>query len=130
MKISAYKSVGLVPFGIGRSDLICLLGAPEVERQSPTWAIELSYQSGTYRFDSDDRLKEISVNVPELEIDGESVLFENLRTFLEHSDNEIFERVGFLISPKFGLAFDENFPSWVTAFPREELQLWRSIAKK
>jgi hypothetical protein len=119
-----------VSFGIGRDDLISLLGVPEGERKPRLWAIELRYPTGIYRFDSDGRLKEISVDVSELEIDGESVLFENLRAFLEQRDNETFERVGFLVSPRFGLAFDQFFPSWVTAFPHEELQLWQSIGSK
>ncbi|MBC3833297.1 hypothetical protein H8K33_17435 [Undibacterium amnicola] len=130
MNVVAYKSVGLVSFGIGRADLVNLLGAPESEEKSRIWAFELRYPAGVYRFDSVGQLKEISVDVPVFEVDGESILFENLRTFLEQRDKEIFERVGFLVSPRFGLAFDHYFPSWVTAFPREELQLWRSIGSK
>ncbi len=130
MRLAAYKSVGLANFGIGRGELESLLGAPEKVGKSRIWATELRYSAGVYRFDRDDKLREISVDVPEFEIDGESVLFETLRFFLEKHDKEFFERVGFLVSPRFGLAFDQHFPSWVTAFPHDELQLWRSIGSK
>lgn len=130
MRLATYKSVGPVSFGIGRDELISLLGVPEGEQKSRIWAIELRYPAGVYRFDSDGRLREISVDVPKLEIDGESILFENLHAFLEQHDSEVFERFGFLVSPRFGLAFDQFFPSWVTAFPREEITLWQSIGSK
>lgn len=126
MKVAAYKSVGVVKFDIGRSELISLLGVPENEGPSRIWAIELRYPAGVYRFNFHDKLREISVDSAELEIDYESVLFENLLGFLKQRDSEIFERVGFKVSPKFGLAFDPSFSSWVTAFPPEELQRWDS----
>ena len=130
MRVAAYQSVGLVNLGIRRGDLINLLGAPEREAKSRIWALEIRYPAGVYRFDSDDVLKEISVDAPELEINGESVSFEHLGAFLEQRDNEMFERSGFLVCPRYGLAFDQYFPSWVTVFPREDLQLWRAIGSK
>lgn len=130
MKIDAYKSVGLVNLGTRRGDLINLLGAPEREAKSRIFALEIRYPGSLYRFDSDDVLKEISIDAPELEIKGESVSFEHLGAFLEQRDTEMFERSGFLVSPRYGLAFDQYFPSWVTFFPREDLQLWRAVGSK
>ncbi|MEC5388314.1 hypothetical protein VVD49_21455 [Uliginosibacterium sp. H3] len=114
-------------FGIDRNELERVLGSPERENKSRLWASELQYPAGVYRFNSDGKLKEVSADAAELEIEGERVSFESLRPFLEQRDKEWFERVGFLVSPKFGIAFDPNFPSWVTAFSQSELPLWRSI---
>ena len=129
MRIAAYQSVESVNFNIKRAELIGLLGSPEREMESDMWAVELYYPLGIYRFNSNDQLKEISVDAPKLEIDGKSVAFEHLAPFLESSDAAVFEASGFLVSPKFGFAFDQFFPSWVTAFPREELQDWHDIGR-
>ena len=130
MRVTAYKSVDPVNFNIGRDELIGLLGASEGEEESRTWAIELRYLAGVYRFDSDSRLKEVSVDAPGLEVHGGNVSFESLHAFLEQNDSDILERVSFLVSPRFGLAFDQDHPSWVTTFPSEELSRWRTIENK
>jgi hypothetical protein len=127
MRIAAYGSVGLVGCGIDRNELEGLLGSPDREKESRLWSVELQYAAGVYRFDTDGKLKEVSVDAPELELEGASVSFVSLRPFLEQRDEACFERVGFLVSPRFGIAFDPSFPSWVTAFSQSELPLWRSI---
>ncbi|GDY36444.1 hypothetical protein [Acidovorax sp. NB1] len=127
IRVVAYKTVGAVGFEIDRNELEEILGPSDRQVKSRIWALELHYAAGVYRFGQDGKLKEVSIDSSQLEIEGESVSFTGLKLFFEQCDDELFARYGFLVSPRFGMAFDQHYPSWVTAFTHSELSLWRSI---
>jgi len=55
------------------------------------------------------------------------VPFAGLEEFVRGEDASMFERAGFLVSPKFGLAFDPHCPTWVTALAAHCIDTWRAI---
>jgi hypothetical protein len=60
-------------------------------------------------------------------IDNLSVPFENLAELLRRQDVDSFERAGFLVSPRYGLAFDPHEPFWITALARHCIGEWEAL---
>ncbi|PWF46029.1 hypothetical protein [Massilia glaciei] len=127
MKVDSFRAVGIAKFGEFRAALVNILGHPLSEGFSRIGDLELRYQNAIYRFDSTRVLAEITFDAPEIEFASDTVGFANLAEYLAARDSDLFERVGFIVSPAYGIAFDPNFPSWVTAFPVESIPLWREI---
>ena len=127
MKLSPYSHVGNVTFGIGPDALVQVAGQPHSQRSNRASETELDYGSIVYRFDSNSTLVEITADSPALELDGYLIPFPLLAGYVREHDQSAFERVGFLVSPRFGIAHDPDCPSWVTAFPEESLDRWRAI---
>ena len=42
-------------------------------------------------------------------------------------DGEAFERAGFVVSPRWGLAFAPDCPDWVTALASHCIPTWRAL---
>jgi hypothetical protein len=55
------------------------------------------------------------------------VPFASLEAFVCEHDPLSFRRAGFVVSPRFGLAFDPSEPAWVTALARHCLAEWRAL---
>ncbi len=55
------------------------------------------------------------------------VPFSALGSFIQNQDPAMFEKAGFIVSPRFGLAFDPDCPTWVTALAEHCLDSWRAI---
>lgn len=127
MKVSPFTQVGSITFGIDPGTLAGLIGQPRSERVNRDGRIELDYGAAVYRFDASSTLVEITADAPTLELDGHLVPFANLPSYLQEHDESAFTRAGFSVSPRFGIAFDPHFPSWVTAFPEKSLDIWRAI---
>ena len=53
--------------------------------------------------------------------------FGGLAGFVRAQDAGVFERAGFLVSPRFGLAFVPGEPDWVTALAPHCLDTWRHL---
>jgi len=130
MRIEPYKRVDAIEFGASRDLVVASLGKPMREGRTRKGMVELEYPSGFYRFNANSLLAEISVDTPVVELDTMSVPFKNLGAFLRNQDHETFEAMGFIVSPKYGIAFDPHDASWVTAFPQESLSLWRSFTTR
>ena len=62
-----------------------------------------------------------------VEIDGVQVPFEVLEAYVRERDDGIFERAGFIVSPRFGLAFDPRSRYWLTALAAHCLDEWRAL---
>ena len=127
MKIKQFKSVDGIGLDISQSELIKLKGEPVRVEVNSVGLTECDYENSIFRFDSNDDLNELTVNALTLEIDGEAIQFDELLDFIKANDHEFFERYGFIVSPKFGVAFDPEFPCWVTVLAKVGLIGWQEI---
>jgi hypothetical protein len=127
VKVSPFTQVENIKFGIGLGTLAGLIGHPRSQRVNRAGQMEVDCGSTVYRFDAASTLVEITANAPTLELDGHLIPFAVLANYVREHDQSAFERVGFLVSPRFGIAHDPDCPSWVTAFPEQSLHTWRAI---
>jgi len=127
MNIRPFEAVGEFAFGMNREAVTRLFGAPVRESLSRRGEPELHYTNVCCHFDSNGKLVEVTTNAPVVEFDSVAVPFNALAPFLKQQDAATFEKVGFIVSPALGVAFDPNFSSWVSAFSSERLQLWLAI---
>jgi hypothetical protein len=65
--------------------------------------------------------------MPVLSVGNVSVPFAALADFVHEQDDASFERAGFIVSPRYGIAFDPSCPSWVTALARHCIDTWRAL---
>lgn len=127
MKASRFPQPGSIAFGIDPGVLVKLIGQPHSERINHAGWMELDYVTTVYRFDASSTLVEITVDAPTLELDSHLVPFSYLSSYLQEHDQSAFQAAGFLVSPRFCIAFDPQFPFWVTTFPEQSLDIWRAI---
>src|SRR6516225_7410858 len=123
MRVIPLRQFGDVEFGSAADALISLKGEPKRTRVKRSGLTELDYGSIFYRFSQDGLLVEVTADAPTLELDAVLVSFNLLANYLREHDQSYFERCGFSISPRFGVAHDPDFPSWVTAFPASSIGL-------
>lgn len=127
MKIAPLHGVGTLEFGSNQADCISTLGAPVRETTSRLGEKEFHYPHAIYRFSQNNNLVEVTLDASLVELENKFIPFPLLANFLEQNDHESFETVGFIVSPKFGIAFDPQCPSWVTAFPKESITKWQDV---
>jgi hypothetical protein len=127
MKFKPYESIGVAKFGDSQSEVIAKLGKPDRETVNRLGQVEISYPSVTYRFRAEQGLVEVSIDAPTVELENVSILFSSLMRFMRERDVETFEKVGFTVSPKLGIAIDPEYPSWVTIFAKNQILSWNAI---
>jgi hypothetical protein len=127
MKLEPFVLVDSTPFSASREELIAERGQPFTELRNGVGLNELDYGSVIYRFQDCGRLEEITTRAPVVYIGAVDVPFTALESFVKGNDSSAFERAGFIVSPKFGLAFDPNCPDWVTALAAHCIESWRAI---
>lgn len=113
---------------MSQNAVIDLFGIPEKEKKSRSGLIELHYANACYRFDGNTKLLiEITADCSVVEFEVASLPFKRLAHYLKQQDPDLFEKVGFVVSPKFGVALDPDFSSWVTVFSKQQLLRWQAI---
>ncbi|RQP24452.1 hypothetical protein [Piscinibacter terrae] len=127
MHLIPFISVDEVPFTVSRETIMSTQGRPLQQGRNDVGLNELDYGSVVYRFQDNGRLEEVTMQVPVLHLDKISVPFATLAAFVGAHDTGSFERAGFIVSPRFGLAFDPECPSWVTALAPHCLDTWRAL---
>jgi len=127
MKLIPFVQAGELAFTLSASEIRRRWGAPLYEGRNGVALNELDYGHTVLRFQDNGRLEEITVQVPVLELDTLAVPFASLQGFVQAQDAGCFQRAGFLISPRFGLAFDPREPSWVTLLAAHGLDPWRAL---
>ena len=128
MKLQPYVSVDDTPFSATQQDVIAARGEPGKRLRNSIGLNELDYGDVVFRFQDSGRLEEVTKLAPVVVIDGDVVLFLSLAEFVRNNDSSAFERGGFVVSPRFGLAFDPQCPSWVTALARHCIDSWRALS--
>lgn len=120
------NAVNNIHFGATSSEVEALLGEPVRRSTDRMGRVELHFGSAIYRF-SGESLEEVTIEAPVVSIATVAIPFHHLADYLRENDPACFERVGFIISPAYGLAHDPQFACWVTAFPTSLVELWRSV---
>jgi hypothetical protein len=127
MKLVPFIAVDGLPFAITPAQLHARFGPPLEQRRTPVGLSEHDYGARVFRFQDSGRLEEVTQRAPELRIGETSVPFAALGAFVRAHDAEAFERAGFLISPRYGLAFVPKEPDWVTALAAHCIDAWRAL---
>lgn len=131
MKINPYFAANEVAFGSAQSTVITRFGQPLCVGNSYLGDIEFEYRNATFRFCPESQeLIEVTADSPILFLENLAVRYEVLLEFLRENDEGLFERIGFFVSPKYGIAFDPDHPSYVSAFPKSELAWWQDKPNK
>ncbi|MGO4395719.1 hypothetical protein AB4Z46_30615 [Variovorax sp. M-6] len=127
MKLDPFVRVDDVSFSASRAEILKLRGDPARTCRNDVGLNELDYESVVFRFQDGGRLEEITMQAPVVSIGNLSVPFDALASFVRTADPSAFEKAGFLITPRFGLAFDPDEPFWVTALAAHCLDAWRAL---
>jgi hypothetical protein len=127
MRLTPYVSVDATPFAASRRDLLTARGAPASTTRNSVGLHEMDYGSVVFRFQDSGRLEEVTQQAPVLHLGSIAVPFVALERFVREQDPDAFERAGFVVSPKFGIAFDPDCPSWVTALAAHCVDAWRAL---
>jgi hypothetical protein len=127
MRLEPFTKVDDVLFSQLRADVVRVRGEPVRESRNDVGLTELDYGEVVFRFQDCGRLEEVTAQVPVLVLGSVAVPFSSLQAFVREHDPESFSKAGFVVSPKFGLAFDPNEPSWVTALAKHSIDEWRAL---
>jgi hypothetical protein len=127
MNLEPFVSVDGTSFTSTQSEIVAKRGQPNKRLRNSVELNEFDYGDVVFRFQDSGRLEEITRLAPVLFIGTQVVLFASLAEFVRGNDPTAFERGGFIVSPRFGLAFDPQCPSWVTALAEHCLETWRAM---
>jgi hypothetical protein len=127
MKLDPFVAAHGVAFDASRDELVRVRGFPWRQQRNEVGLNELDYGDAVFRFQDNGRLEEITARAPVLNLGAVSVPFASLEAFIRAQDAEAFERARFLVSPRFGLAFDPREPDWVTALAHHAIAQWQAL---
>lgn len=126
MKIIPFKKVIDVSFGDSKVDIISKHGKAERESENSVESKELVYSDKIFRFRHEaETLHEVTLNSEYFDLDGREIGFAGLGFFIAKNDTSSFKTNGFLVSPKYGLAFDPHDKYFLTVFCQADLERWR-----
>ena len=127
MNLVPFVSVDGTPFSVTQDEVLLMRGRPLGTGRNAVGLNELDYGTVVYRFQDNGRLEEVTREAPLVIIGQATVPFDALAAFVRSEDAGMFERAGFIVAPRFGLAFDPKEPFWVTALAAHCLDTWRAI---
>jgi hypothetical protein len=127
MKLIPYEQVDETPFTLRSEDLLRRRGRPWRAQRNGVGLDEMDYGDVVYRFQAGGRLEEITLQAEVVTLGNVAVPFATLAAFVRAQDPDAFERAGFVVSPRFGLAFDPAEPFWVTALARHCIPEWEAL---
>lgn len=127
MHLQPYLRVNGMPFTATREDVIRAHGPPRSAARNAVGLTALDYGEVVYRFQDSGRLEEVTARAEVLHLGTVAVPFRDLAAFVRQSDGAAFECAGFLVSPRYGLAFVPGQPCWVTALARHCLPQWEAM---
>lgn len=131
MRLRPFLEVDDLAFAATRDAIVARLGAPLRRTRNGVGLDEFDYGARVLRFQPSGRLEEVTQRAPVLYLlDEEGVAdlpFAGLAAYVRAHDDAAFERAGFLVSPRFGLAFVPGEPDWVTALAAHCIDTWRAL---
>jgi hypothetical protein len=116
-----------VAFSITPEQLLAQLGRPLRQERNDVGLNEWDYGEEVYRFQDSGRLEEVTKRASAIHVEGVAVPFSSLQGFVAAHDPAVFERAGFVVSPRYGLAFAPESPNWVTALAKHCIGTWEEI---
>jgi len=127
MRLQPFVSADGVAFDTTPAQLAARFGPPLRRERNAVALNAWDYGHTVFRFQDHGRLEEITSRSPVLHLGDVAVPFAALGGFVRSQDAGCFERAGFVVSPRFGLAFAPADPDWVTALARHCLDSWRAL---
>jgi hypothetical protein len=127
MILDPFVSVDGVPFSATSQDIVRRRGTPVRQGHDAVGLNELDYEDTVYRFQDSGRLEEVTARARAVHLGTLAVPYAALEAFVRERDPSMFERAGFIVSPRFGLAFAPAGGQWVTALAAHCLEQWRSL---
>lgn len=127
MKLTPYLQVDDIAFSTRPADLLLRKGSPVATGRNDVGLEELDYGDCVYRFQDNGQLEEVTRQAVVIQLPHAAVPVRFLEGFMRHQDSAAFERAGFVVSPKFGLAFAPDSPTWVTALAEHCIVTWLSM---
>jgi hypothetical protein len=127
MKLEPFVEVDGLPFTATADEVRRRHGVPQREATNDVGLIELDYGHAVFRFQDNGRLEEVTSRTAVVHLPGAAVPFASLAGFVRAHDDESFRAGGFLVSPRFGLAFDPADSNWVTVLAPHCLSQWRAL---
>lgn len=137
MHLTPYIEVTGVPFGAAETLVLSNLGAAHRRTVDYLGRLELAFEARAFRFSAQTGLfVEATLCSEYFQIDGCALpgakggeaAFVELGFTVAKLDADSFERNGFIVSPRFGVAFDPHHAPFLTAFARSELPEWSNGA--
>jgi len=128
MMLQPYERVNDIDFSLTEAESRARFGAPSREAVNEVALRELDYGEQVLRFQASGRLEEVTTRAPVLHLDALAVPFAALPGFVQAHDATVFRAGGFIVSPRFGIAFDPTDSNWVTALAIHCLPQWRALA--
>lgn len=127
MKLTPYRQVDEIAFSVTPADLRLRKGSPLVTSRNGIGLEEMDYGDSVFRFQDGGQLEEVTKQASVIQLPNAAVPVSFLGKFLRAQDSEAFERGGFVVSPRFGLAFAPQSPGWVTALAKHCIATWRAM---
>jgi hypothetical protein len=127
MKLEPFVRVNGIAFSASREDVIQAHGTPHHEESTASGLTLVDFGETLYRFLGNGQLDEISAQSRVLSMGQVVVPFQNLAGFVRQQDSGSFDRLGFLVSPRYGLAFIPYKRYWITALSRSAVLRWRAL---
>lgn len=127
MHLQPFLRVDDTPFTLSPQALARHRGSPGRMARNNVDLTEWDYGDVVYRFQDSGRLEEVTCQVRVLHLDSVAIPFAALKGFVSAHDDEAFTRAGFVVSPRFGLAFVPDCPHWVTALASHCIGAWRAL---
>lgn len=127
MHLTPYRHVDDIPFDISPAALTARLGEPQAVTRNNVALTAFDYGDRVYRFQDGGRLEEVTRRTPVLHLGPLAVPFTALAGFVRAQDADAFERAGFVVSPRYGIAFVPDEPDWLTALARHCIPTWRAL---
>ncbi len=131
MRLQPYVQVDDTPFTATPETVLARRGPVPHTRRNPVALNEWDYGDVVYRFQDSGRLEEVTQRAAVLYLlDAAGVIdvpLAGLPAFVRAHDAQAFERAGFLVSPRYGLAFVPAEPGWVTALAAHCIDSWRAL---
>jgi hypothetical protein len=127
MRLLPYQAVDDILFSSSRDEVVRGRGRPHRCGRNGVGLNELDYGSVVFRFQDNGRLEEVTQQALVMTLGKIAVPFASLAHFIRAHDEFAFERGGFIVSPRFGFAFDPSDPCWVTALASHCIETWRAL---
>jgi hypothetical protein len=127
MRLTPFVRVDDIAFSITPAMLLRRLGPPQRRAVNEVGLEAFDYGRVVFRFQAGGRLEEVTQRVPVLHLGALAVPFRALGAFVRAQDEDAFERAGFVVSPRLGLAFVPAEPDWVTALALHCMPAWCAL---
>ena len=127
MKIDPYKQLDGIDLNTSSKQIIAEVGLLSTVRQNDIGFTEYDFGKYVFRFESSGNLSEVTADCPSVDLETQTVLFEELEAFVKRSDPQYFDKLGFLVSPRYGIAFDPDCSPWVTVLTSSGLRCWKNV---